>query len=157
MARPKLVSDSQKTLQGHSRFIKNVPDTKPITRLWPTPSELKTPGKKLWRTVGRILVSARTLTDLDYHSFFQLCATYDAIVDLRKTLADEGWTTTGRNPGSKVKHPAAVLLKSEMANFKWLSEKFGLNPLDRGRLSLPVDSNPEDKTRDFLFGSRKCR
>jgi P27 family predicted phage terminase small subunit len=155
MARPRLVSDKQKKLQGHGRFVKNVPSTKPIQRLWPIPSGLKAPGKRLWKTVGRILVAAKALTDLDYESFSQLAFTYDSIHDLRKTLANEGWTTAGRTPGSKVKHPAAVLLKSAMADFKWLSEKFGLNPLDRSRLSLPVDSNPEDKTRDFLFGGKK--
>lgn len=155
MARPRSVSDAAKKLQGHGRFVKNVPSTKPITRLWPVPPGLKKPGKRLWRTAGRILVGARALTDLDYESFCELCFTRDAIFDLRETLAAEGWTAAGRTPGSKVKHPAAVLLKGSMADFKWLSEKFGLNPLDRGRLSLPVDSNPEDSTRDFLFGGRK--
>jgi P27 family predicted phage terminase small subunit len=155
MARHIEIDNDQKGLQGHGRFVKNTPNTKPIGKLWRMPKGLKTPGKRLWKTNGEILVGAKMLTDLDYESFSQLCFTYDAICFLRETLSEEGYTGKGRTDGSWVKHPAAPLLKSAMADFKWLSEKFGLNPLDRTRLNVPVDPNVDDEDREFLFGKKQ--
>ena len=155
MARHQETSNKQKGLQGHGRFIKNTPNTKPIDKLWRMPSGLSAPGKHLWKARGEILVGAKMLTSLDFESFSQLCFTYDTICDLRKTLSKEGYTSKGRTEGSFVKHPAFPMLKSAMADFKWLSEKFGLNPLDRARLNIPVDPNPEDHDRDFLFGDKQ--
>ena len=33
-----------------------------------------------------------------------------------------------------------------------MAAKFGLTPFDKRKINLNIDKNPNDKTREFLFG-----
>ena len=147
----KTVSDSQKTLQGHKRFVKNVPTTKPISKMWNVPPGLGAPGKKLWKTIGPLLVKAKVLTDLDKPMFRFMCERADMLASASKTVKVEGFTVMGHGDIKK-SHPALAAGKSAFNDLIRLMEKFGLSPADRGKIDLPVDANPRDKHRDFLFG-----
>ena len=147
------IGHRQKQLQGHGRFIKNVPEVKPISKMWPTPADLGTAGKSLWETQGPILVKAKVLTELDEPLFTLLCKSLDFVDLADKTLATEGMTITCRD-GAKA-HPAVKARHDASMNFIHLSGKFGMTPYDRNKLDLRVDSQPDDKMRRFLFGKNK--
>ena len=147
------IGTKQKALQGHSRFIKNTPDVKPINRMWPTPGDLNEAGKALWEEQGSLLTKARVLTDLDKPTFLLLCRCLDVVTQADATLGEEGLTISNRD-GERA-HPAIKARKDAVADFIRLSEKFGLSPYDRNKLDLRVDSQPDDKMRRFLFGKNK--
>lgn len=145
--------DSQKILQGHNRFIKNVPEVKPIDRMWPVPRDLGDSGKALWRGVGPLLVSARVLTELDRPMFMLMCSRADTVGRAQETIEREGFTVIGHG-GIQKSHPAINALKNGINDLIRLMEKFGLSPADRNKIDLPVDAKPEDAARKFLFGSK---
>jgi P27 family predicted phage terminase small subunit len=149
MARIQSITDKQKVLQGSKRFIKNVPDAKPIDRLWPAPADLKSAGRKFHKKIGNILVKSRVLTELDRYSWFELCYLAHHLSEVGKVLEAEGYVC-GIGERCK-KHPAANVYKDFLSAFSKLCEKFGLSPADRRRIDLPVDKNPKDSVRDFLF------
>lgn len=147
------IGDKQKTLQGHSRFIKNAPDVKPIGKMWATPADLGGAGKALWEEQGSLLARARVLTDLDKPTFHLMCKCLDTVNQADTTLTEEGMTIASRD-GERA-HPAIKARKDAVADFIRLSEKFGLSPYDRNRLDLRIDAEPNDKVRKFLFRGNK--
>jgi P27 family predicted phage terminase small subunit len=154
MARKKEVGDKLKILQGHDRFLKAVPDVKPILKIWPAPKDLDEGGRALWNEQGSLLVTAKVLTDLDRPAFLLLCRIYDEIDIHRRVLMEEGMTVASRD--GKKSHPCVKALKDATTQFLRLCEKFGLSPYDRGRLDLKIDSQPgDDPVRKFLFDRKK--
>jgi P27 family predicted phage terminase small subunit len=152
MAKIQSISDSQKKLQGHNRFVKNIPETKPITRLWPAPADLGDYGRQFYTSIGKILVRCKILTDLDKYTWFELCHSVEILMDLRKNLQTEGYCV---GFGDKVKKNPAATIYNEVSKQFWNNAaKFGLSPFDRRKIDLPVDSNPRDKVREFLFGEQ---
>jgi P27 family predicted phage terminase small subunit len=156
MADVKRIPDAQKRLQGHSRFVKNSPEVKPINRLWPVPDHLEDHGKKFYHRVGAVLIKARLLTELDRDSFLLLASTLDTIHEATETLQRDGYTVPGTQ-GSLKAHPAISLKKNAVADFLTLCSKFGLTPKDRSQLDIPVDPNADDPARAFLFGGKQCK
>jgi P27 family predicted phage terminase small subunit len=152
MARITKITDAQKKLQGHSRFVKNVPDVKPITKMWPVPDDLGEVGKRLWEEQGPLLVKGKVLTDLDRPLFVLLCRSLDLVDLADETLSTEGITIDSK--GTVKGHPAIKLRSDGMAHVLALSARFGLTPYDRGKIDLKVDSEPNDKMRKFLFGGK---
>jgi P27 family predicted phage terminase small subunit len=155
MPRLKTVPDSQKVLQGHSRFVKNVPEIKPIDRMWPVDKSLGKSGQWLWTNIGPLLVRAKMLTDLDRPTWTLLCKSRDIIDTADRTTDQEGFSVVGHG-GIKKSHPALRARQDAVNTYIRLAEKFGLSPVDRNKIDLKVDDNPQDKTRDFLFGGKKC-
>ena len=153
MARPKSLSNDVLRLQGHDRFIKNTPDTKPIMKLWNAPGDLGRPGKAFHKSVGGILLRAKVFTDLDRHLWFELCYLYEQMLKIRAIISIEGLVV--RSGDKIVRHPITTIQREVFTNFLKLSEKFGLTPLDRNKIDLPVDANPDDPTREFLFGNKR--
>jgi P27 family predicted phage terminase small subunit len=152
MARITKISDKKKKLQGQNRFIKNSPNTKPITKLWPAQRDLRGPGRAFHKAAGKLLVSARVLTEIDRFQWFELCYLYQQMTELKEIIRKEGYVVTG-SVGVK-KNPAMQLYNTAFTNFQKLSEKFGFSPLDRKKIDLPVDSNPDDPVRRFIFGNK---
>jgi len=153
MADIRRISDDQKKLQGQSRFVKNVPALQPIGKLWPVPQTLGKEGRFFFGRIGRQLVSARVLTELDRDSFTLLALAVDIIWETSEILKDEGYTVAG--PQQTVKtHPVVRVRKSAFSDYIVLCSKFGLSPKDRSQIDLPKDPNPSDPHREFLFGKR---
>ena len=152
MARLTEINNSTKRLQGQDRFIKNTPDTKPILKLWRSPGDMTRPAKAFHKGIGNILVKAKVLTELDKFQWFELCYLYGQLVELRKIIRDEGFVLKGEKKTTR--HPAATIQKEVFSHFLKLSEKFGLTPADRAKIDLPVDDNPVDPAREFLFGKK---
>ena len=53
------ISEKQKKLQGAKRYIKNIPDTKPISKIWIPPKDLGEDGRKFNLKIGKILVKSQ--------------------------------------------------------------------------------------------------
>jgi len=153
MARITKITDAQKKLQGHGRFVKAVPDVRPINKMWPTPDDLGGAGRALWETQGPLLVKAKVLTDLDEPLFALLCRSLDLVYLADEAIAAEGITIDSK--GTIKGHPAIKLRGEGMAQVLALSARFGLTPYDRGKIDLKVDSEPNDKMRKFLFGRNR--
>ena len=113
----------EKELKGQSRYIKNVPDTKPIVKIWDTPKKLQESFIRLERIHGR------------------LCALEDDLLDNGEVIIQDDKT---------VRNPSAITYKELFPQYLRLAEKFGLTPYDRKRIDLPTDDNPNDSTREFL-------
>ena len=109
------ISDAQKKIQGGDRYIKNVPDTKPIKRLWPAPADLGDSGRQFHSRIGKILVKAKVLTELDRYTWFTLCDLVDNLAKVSKILEVEGFTC-GFAEKTK-KHPAATLYNELLKQF----------------------------------------
>jgi P27 family predicted phage terminase small subunit len=144
------VSNKRKRLQGHDRFIKNTPDTRPIEKLWRTPKSLDKYAKKFHREAGKLLVNAKVLTELDKYAWFELCNLFGHLANTNLILKREGYTIGAGDKAKK--HPAATLYNELFRQFQGSCVKFGLTPADRKKIDLPVDNNPNDPTRKFLFG-----
>lgn len=149
MARITEISDEQKKLQGHNRFVKNVPQTAPITKLWHAPRHLSDQANRFYHECGEHLIKAKVLTELDKWAFFDCTFYYDELLKLKETLRKEGGVVYSKT-GVK-KHPAITAIKEINNIFIRLLEKFGLTPADRKKINLPVDSEPHDPARDFIF------
>jgi len=154
MADKRKVSDIQKKLQGHDRFVKSVPDLKPIDKLWLSPRQLGDHGRELWRNAGRLLVKAKVLTELDKTAFSLMCESYQIVEAMTETLHKEGVAVPGAG-GAEKAHPAISLRKAAMADLMRFMEKFGLTPKDRTQLDIATDKEPADPAREFLFGGKK--
>jgi P27 family predicted phage terminase small subunit len=148
-------TDEEKRLKGQTRYIKNTPPTKPITRLWAAtsilkdyPNGLKEAARRFYSDIGGQLVKAKVLTNLDRESFIRLAILHGRLCELENRLAKEGETIT---QGDKTtRNPASITYKELFPQYLRLSEKYGLSPYDRRRLDLPTDDNPQDKSRKFL-------
>jgi P27 family predicted phage terminase small subunit len=153
MAKITKISDEKKKIQGTDRYIKNVPEAKPITALWKTPAGLSKAAQAFYKETGALLINAKVLTPLDRILFQQLPVLYDHLLKLEALLKKEGFTAGGADYIKK--HPAANARKEIFNDFVRICEKFGLSPYDRNRLNLPVDKEPEDQSRKFLFAKHK--
>jgi P27 family predicted phage terminase small subunit len=153
MGRKTEVNSKLKALQGHSRFIKNVPDVKPILKIWPAPADLGEAGRSLWLNQGPLLVKAKVLTDLDEPLFKLLCRSLDILDMTDKTLAAEGLTVMSK--AATKAHPAIKLRGEAVAHVLALSARFGLTPYDRTKIDLRVDAEPDDDFRKFLQRKNK--
>jgi P27 family predicted phage terminase small subunit len=144
------ISNGEKKLRGQNRYIKNIPDTKPISKIWLPPKDLGEAGRKFNLKIGKILVKAKVLAETDKYSWFQLCRLVDHLAKIEIILNTEGYTI---GSGDKTKkHPVATLYNELLKQFTSLCAKFGLTPFDKRKINLPVDKNPNDKVREFLFG-----
>jgi P27 family predicted phage terminase small subunit len=153
MARPKATSDKVKVLKGQKRFVKNVPETRPIKKLWRVPLDLPKSARSLYKEIGDLLVKSEVLTDLDKPLFLQMCRLYAHMQDAEKEIAEYGYVVMDTK-GSVKRNPAAAVHKELLNNFVRLAEKFGLSPYDRGKIDLKVDQNPSDEMRKFIFGNK---
>ena len=149
MARISNQTNGLRELKGQHRYIKNIPDTKPIAHLWKLPVNLPKEAMRFYRHNGRILVKANVLTELDKDNFIRLCLVHDRLCTLERTLQTQGESIITEK-GDIKRHPAATSYKELFPQYMRLSEKFGLTPYDRRRIDLPIDTNPDDKDREFL-------
>jgi P27 family predicted phage terminase small subunit len=156
MARLQTISNVQKKLQGSgsSRYIKASPDNKPLNKLWVTPPELKKQARAFYQRIGAALVRGKVLCELDLYSFITLCQVYQQLHDMQTQLDEDGYTVKEINSQGVVinekRHPALIGHKEALTAFINMAQRFGLTPFDRKRIDLPVDENPNDKTREFF-------
>ena len=153
MARIAETTNKVKYLRGQKRFIKNVPASKPILQLWRTPENLKTPGRKFYKSIGGQLVKSRVLTPLDRPLFFQLCQLHNNLSELDEGIATNGFIVADKK-GSVKKNPEVAVYKDLLNVYLRLAEKFGLSPHDRKKIDLKIDKNPTDKMREYIFGEK---
>lgn len=98
------------------------------------PKGLQKTGKKLWFQI----ISGWEIVEEQYQLLENCCRSQDRIDTLQATLEDEGMTVRDRF-GKPIPHPAAGLLRAEIANFGTLyrllclSAPSGEEPLGRGR------------------------
>ena len=143
------ITDAQKRLQGSSRYVKNSPVSKPVAKLWNAPKGMGPKARGYFSSIGRELVKAGVLTQMDRPQFEELCMLYQTVCDLRELLKEDGYVIRDSN-GKPSRHPASVLYRDTLASFINLSQRFGLTPYDRKRIDLPVDKNTKDASREFL-------
>ena len=155
------INNAQKALQGSSRYIKNTPQTAPITRLWPVPLEFSERSKKFYHSIGKILVNenpatGRPITDVK-----------TSWIHAIKEAGLDGKPGVNRLRIHDLRHTAATRLMRNTKNMKLVAQYLGhtdikttaryLHP-DDGDLAAAAESlvrkvtpklTPRGKKRDY--------
>jgi P27 family predicted phage terminase small subunit len=104
-------------------------------------------ARRLWKQIGPDLVHAGVLTRWDMQAFAALCQAHHMMIEAQEAIAVEG-AVIADNRGASKKNPWCTIGKVAEANFKQWCEKFGLTPLDRGRLAIKYESPEERRERE---------
>lgn len=121
-------------------------------KLWPSPSILGRQGKDFWNRIGKQLVSSGTLSELDKESFTALCIAYDTMMQAATVLKKESLVIRGdHGQETRKKHPAYPIFRASMKDFNALAERFGLNPMARGKLKIPTEEGVGDDEQKKFF------
>ena len=104
------------------------------------PKTLRAGGKRLWRNV----IDGWEVQSEQYGLLENVCRSQDRIDRLTRTVDREGMTQKNRF-GTAVAHPAALLLRSEVANFSALYRLLQLQAPSGGEdgAGRPIGYTPE--------------
>ena len=119
-----------------------------IKNLWRPPSGLGVHGQRLWRHVGKKLVDAGSLDDLDRETFEVLCRTYHKMIVCDDLLEVGGLMVSGVK-GDK-KSPAYTQWKAYSDLYVKLLSHFGLSPYSRGMKIQPKEEVKKDGKDRFF-------
>lgn len=142
------------------KILRGNPGQRALPANEPTPaaSDAKPPkgiskdAKAIWKEIAPALINAGILTEADRSELARLCELRVEAASLRKILNDDGWVirqnaldSHGKDAGERIKaHPAAAMLRGVESAIVALSDRFGLNPSSRSRLSIGEVGKPED-------------
>ena len=121
-----------------------------IKTLWRIPDDLGEHGRVLFRRVGKALVKANALDDLDRESFETLCRDYDLMRKAQLELDRDGLTVATPNGDGLKKHPAFSIWKTAHDNYVRLCSHFGLSPMARGLKVDTQERKQSEKARRFF-------
>lgn len=120
------------------------------------PEWLSDAALRVWDEVVPILHDQGILHYLDQGLLAVYCQSYATYQECQATMADEGYTfNTGEDGNYKMPHPAATMASKMAEIMIRISDKFGFNPMARGRLSggkgKGEEAEPEDeRMREIL-------
>jgi P27 family predicted phage terminase small subunit len=144
-------SNKLKALEGGDRAdrLNNPPVYIPVFPSEP-PKHLPEYAKEFWCDVAPGLIRANLLTEADIKSFEVMALTYNTICQAEKCIDEEGLLIDGAR-GGQVKNPAISILNQARQQFRLQCQSFGLDPLSRERLNVPVQ-NGYDEMEYLLSG-----
>lgn len=121
-----------------------------LGRLPPPPGDLSEVAKQEWRGLGKHLVEAGMLAELDLPTL-RLCV--ECIATARKAervLDEEGLIVEGSN-GARKAHPAAVVMNAARSQARALLFDLGCGPRARNSASaLPTSVAADDPAEAFF-------
>lgn len=133
----------------------NEPDPEKIIVVPKPPSHLNKWAKKMWKRLAEKIIDAKILTALDLEEFEICCAAYGeyraAYEAVYRRIEDP---ETGRRRRQTFQEymegrnsqtmPEYISMKSAWSAFKSYAAEFGLSPVARNRIDIPMDPDEED-------------
>lgn len=111
------------------------------------PSNLGAEGNKEWQRIASVLVQNQILTPMDIKALEFYCMQFDIIYDCYEDIKQKGVTAKGYNDNI-VKNPAWQTMKEAIELTNKIAAKFGLNPVDR--MKITVKPQEEDELEKLL-------
>ena len=118
-----------------------------LARLPTAPAFLSPVAKAEWRRMGRLLLDAGLLTNLDTVALALYCSAHAHYVEAEAMLQEHGSTTHGQR-GGIVQSPYVAIANQAMAQMQRLLGEFGMTPAARSR--IPKEQPPERHPRPLL-------
>jgi len=152
----KTISDSQKRMKGTDQKIRltetNAPALPIISKL-PPPKNLSATGRKIYKSVGTLLMNLNVLNELNFPQFYQYCKETELYYDIMETMpttkdlihsvyADTGKTT-------KVK-ALRKIAESALSNSKVLASEFGLTPAAQAKILSKLTTKQQSPLDNFF-------
>jgi len=97
------------------------------------PKHLSKAAAAIWRSLGKLLLGQRVITEADHVAFAMVCATAARVVEYEAKIAEYGAVIILKS-GDLGISPYSRLLHREEAMFSGLASRFGLTPADRTRI-----------------------
>lgn len=113
------------------------------------PRGMNAPARRLWRTLGPVLVEMGVLTRADLPAFQLLCQHWGLAQQAWEALQQEGETTTDER-GLPRKHPLLQVWRDNSRAWREYAAHFGLTPAARARLGLAW-TEKEKSLAELLF------
>lgn len=154
----KTISDSQKRMKGTDQKIRltetNAP-TLPIISKLPPPKNLSSTGKKIYKSVGTLLMNLNVLNELNFPQFYQYCKETELYYDCMEQMptTDELIHDVRDKQGNLTTKVKALrkIAESALSNSKVLASEFGLTPAAQAKI-LSKLTQKEKSPLDNFFG-----
>ena len=153
----KTISDSQKRMKGTDQKIRltesNAPALPIISKL-PPPKNLSSTGKKIYRSVGRLLMNLNILNELNFPQFYQYCKETELYYDIMLTMPNtddliHSIYDGNMNKVTKVK-ALRKIAESALSNSKILASEFGLTPAAQAKILNKLSIKPKSAIDNFF-------
>jgi len=153
----KTIPDSQKRMKGTDQKVRltetNAPTLPKISKL-PPPKNLSATGRKIYKSVGTLLMNLNVLNELNFPQFYQYCKEtelyYDCMEQMPNTdelihdvLDKQGNLTT------KVK-ALRKIAESALSNSKVLASEFGLTPAAQAKILSKLTTKQQSPLDNFF-------
>jgi len=152
----KTISDSQKRMKGTDQKIRltetNAPALPIISKL-PPPKNLSATGRKIYKSVGTLLMNLNVLNELNFPQFYQYCKEtelyYDCMEQMptTKDLIHSVYADTGKT--TKVK-ALRKIAESALSNSKVLASEFGLTPAAQAKILSKLTTKQQSPLDNFF-------
>ena len=154
----KTIPDAQKRMKGTDQKIRltetNAPTLPTISKL-PPPKNLSATGKKIYKSVGTILMNLKVLNELNFSQFYQYCKETELYYDCMEQMP----TTSELIHDSKDKQGNLTtqvkalrkIAESALSNSKVLASEFGLTPAAQAKI-LSKLATKQQSPLDNFFG-----
>ena len=126
----------------------NDAEPKVVARIPSPPRELPQEAKREWWRIGRQLLAAGLVTDLDRMALAALVQSYSRWIEAQTMLAQTGLLIKGKDGSPRLNPLLRVSAQAQAEYTKMLSE-FGLTPSSRSRVKA-TKNEEEDPFEQFL-------
>jgi P27 family predicted phage terminase small subunit len=152
----KTIPDSQKRMKGTDQKIRltetNAPTLPKISKL-PPPKNLSGTGKKIYRSVGTLLMNLNVLNELNFPQFYQYCKETELYYDIMETMPKTAdLIHSVYNEGGKTTKVKALrkIAESALSNSKILASEFGLTPAAQAKILSKLATKPQSPLDNFF-------
>ena len=132
-----------KVLSGSKHAKKTTKKTPVDTPMWRCPPHVTDHGKRLWKTVGPVLIRSGIMCELDRSCFEALCCIYDRLLKFQEILREDGPLIDDKR-GALKKHPLTTGISQHLTLFRNYCQDFGMTPSSRSRLGFEIDGVDQD-------------
>ena len=136
---------------GKRKLNDDAPKPPQVACLEP-PTYLGRYGKEEWRRIATELQSQDLLTSWDWSAFATYCEAYDTWRKAQNHIRRNGWVMVTPK-GYEQQSPWVAILQKARKDIVTIGGLLGLNPADRGRLSLKGASPDGMSEADRFFAN----
>lgn len=139
-------------LRGSRRVNGRAGEPQPRMVEPPCPDWLDDAAKAKWRALVPELSAIGLLTAIDGDCLAVYCQAWAEFQLATETLQREGRTIKAGEGGYKSPHPAVAQQRSAWKAIREFAALFGLDPADRGRLTMPDQPEEPDELDRLIAG-----
>ena len=144
---PTAVKEAQGTLRK-DRMIPNEANFALPTAMPKPPATINADGKRLWNSLGAILLEKGLFTDADHVAMELLCQSYGQMIAARRQVNREG-SILETDKGYKYINPSMAIVNTSWTQVQKMLAEFGLTPAERSRV-MARTADDKDPTRKKL-------